>query len=76
MPRHDYDLEKAVAELAEPYRQVILLRYYGGMSCAEVAERLGMPLGTATKTLSRAYAMLRESLGRRGRSQELSEVQP
>ena len=75
-PQHDYDLEKAVAELAEPYRQVILLRYYGGMSCAEVAERLGMPLGTATKTLSRAYAMLRKSLGRPDRPQELSEVQP
>jgi len=62
---HDHGLERAVAALPESYRQVILLRYYGGRSCNEVAEQLGMPLGTVTKMLSRAYAMLRESLGRR-----------
>jgi RNA polymerase sigma-70 factor (ECF subfamily) len=59
---HDYGLEKAVAELPPPYRQVVLLRYYGGCSCSDVAEQLSMPLGTVTKTLSRAYVMLRESL--------------
>ncbi|MHC4708615.1 MAG: RNA polymerase sigma factor [Planctomycetota bacterium] len=42
--------------------QVVLLRYYGNCSCSQVAQQLGMPLGTVTKTLSRAYAMLRESL--------------
>ena len=42
--------------------QVVLLRYYGGCSCSQVAEKLGMPLGTVTKNLSRAYAMLRKSL--------------
>ena len=60
---NDYDLERAVATLPEPYRQVILLRYYGKLSCAQVAERLAVPLGTVTKRLSRAYAMLRVSLG-------------
>ena len=58
----DYALETAIAELPETYRQVILLRYYGGHSCSQIAEQLDMPLGTVTKTLSRAYAMLRESL--------------
>jgi len=58
----DYALESAIAELPEAYRQVILLRYYGGHSCGQIAEQLDMPLGTVTKTLSRAYAMLRESL--------------
>ncbi|MHC4573794.1 MAG: RNA polymerase sigma factor [Planctomycetota bacterium] len=58
----DYGLEKAVAELPPPYRQIVLLRYYGGCSCSDVAEQLSMPLGTVTKTLSRAYVMLRESL--------------
>ena len=73
---HDYDLERAVSELGEPYRQVILLRYYGGMSCGEVAEQLAVPLGTVTKRLSRAYAMLRDSLGRADGLRERSEVQP
>ncbi|MCK5557371.1 MAG: sigma-70 family RNA polymerase sigma factor [Candidatus Hydrogenedentes bacterium] len=71
----DYDLERAVADLAEPYRGVILLRYYGGMSCAEVAERLGIALGTVTSRLSRAYTMLRESLARTDLTQQNSEAQ-
>lgn len=58
----DFALETAIAELPEAYRQVILLRYYGQYSCNDIAERLSMPLGTVTKTLSRAYAMLRQSL--------------
>jgi RNA polymerase sigma-70 factor (ECF subfamily) len=58
----DYGLEAAIAGLPESYRRVVLLRYYGGRSCSEVAQQLDLPLGTVTKTLSRAYAMLRKSL--------------
>lgn len=68
----DYGLEAAVAGLPEAYRQVTLLRYYGGLSCSQIAEQLDMPLGTVTKTLSRAYALLRETLQQR---QEVYEVQ-
>jgi len=67
----DYGLEAAVAALPEPYRQVILLRYYGTLSCAGIADQLEMPLGTVTKTLSRAYALLREAMQQR---QEVNEV--
>ncbi|MHC4517176.1 MAG: RNA polymerase sigma factor [Planctomycetota bacterium] len=67
----DYGLEASVAALPEPYRQVILLRYYGGVSCAQIADQLDMPLGTVTKTLSRAYALLRDAMQQR---QEVSEV--
>jgi len=69
----DHLLEAAVAELPESYRKVILLRYYGEHSCNQIAERLDMPLGTVTKTLSRAYAMLRESLQQKEETQ-VSEV--
>jgi len=55
-------LEEAVGALAEPYRDVILLRFYGDCSCSEVADRLRIPLGTVTKRLSRAYAELRHTL--------------
>jgi RNA polymerase sigma-70 factor (ECF subfamily) len=67
----DFALEAAIAALPEAYRTVILLRYYGGLLCAGIAEQLDMPLGTVTKTLSRAYAMLRDSL----QQQTASEVQ-
>jgi len=58
----DYELEKAVTALADPYREVILLRYYEGLSCAQVAEHLEISVGAVTKRLSRAHRMLRELL--------------
>ena len=61
----DHPLEEAIAVLPESHRQVILLRYYEGLSCQETATRLGLPLGTVTKTLSRAYALLRQELAAR-----------
>ncbi len=70
----DYGLEAAIAELPESYRRVVLLRYYGGRSCSQVAEQLDMPLGTVTKTLSRAYAMLRKTLQQQ-KETEIYEVQ-
>lgn len=58
----DHALEKAIAELPENYRQIVLLRYYGRQSCKQISEQLDTPLGTVTKTLSRAYTSLRQSL--------------
>jgi RNA polymerase sigma-70 factor (ECF subfamily) len=58
----DVDLDRAISALPDAYRNVILLRYYGEQSCRQIAEKLVIPLGTVTKTLSRAYAMLRQSL--------------
>ena len=56
------EVTRAVGELPEIYRQVVLLRYYAGLSCAEISRDLEVPLGTATKRLSRAYSLLREYL--------------
>ena len=58
----DVPLAQAVAQLPDAYRQVVLLRYYCGLSCSQIGEQLGVPVGTVTKQLSRAYAMLREAL--------------
>jgi RNA polymerase sigma-70 factor, ECF subfamily len=66
-PSEDYPLEEAMTVLPESHRQVILLRYYEGLSCQEIATRLAMPLGTVTKTLSRAYLLLRQELQTRER---------
>jgi RNA polymerase sigma-70 factor (ECF subfamily) len=61
----DCRLDEAIAVLPENYRQVILLRYYEGLSCQEVAQKLEMPIGSVTKTLSRAYALLRQEINAR-----------
>jgi RNA polymerase sigma-70 factor (ECF subfamily) len=66
----DAALEAALAALPDQYREVVLLRYYGDCSCAEVAERLGIPIGTVTKRLSRAYEAMRRSLAARDPEQE------
>ncbi len=67
----DCGLEAVVAGLPEAYRTVILLRYYGGQSCKQIAEQLEMPLGTVTVTLSRAYALLRNALQQRRETHEV-----
>jgi RNA polymerase sigma factor (sigma-70 family) len=62
-PTQDGVLQDAVARLDDPYRQVIVLRFFGKMSCGQVAQALDLPMGTVTKRLSRAYAILREQIG-------------
>ncbi len=62
--QYDYPLARTIGQLPDFYRELILLRYYGDHSCREIAKQLGMPLGTITKTLSRAYAVLREKLSK------------
>jgi RNA polymerase sigma factor (sigma-70 family) len=73
---NDPPLERAIAELPDVYREVILLRYYTGRSCVQIAEELAIPLGTVTKRLSRAYAILRADLLESNRPREHSEDRP
>ncbi len=70
----DYPLEEVIAQLPESYRQVILLRYYEGLSCQEAATRLQVPLGTVTKMLSRAYGKLRQELQARESMNETTKT--
>ena len=58
-------LARALAELAPEVQQLLALRHDRGMSCEEIARELGRPLGTVTKTLSRAYEQLRARLAKR-----------
>ncbi len=52
----------ALAELAEPFRQTLLLRYYEGHSAAEIARLTGAPAGTVRWRLQEGLARLRASL--------------
>ena len=60
--RPDQALVRAIADLPEVYQQVILLRFYGDQSCAEISRSLNVSLGTVTSRLSRAYSLLRKAL--------------
>jgi RNA polymerase sigma-70 factor (ECF subfamily) len=55
-------LAEQVLALREPYRQVVLLRYYEGRSAAEIARQLGVPAGTVRWRLKTAIDELRLAL--------------
>ena len=54
------DLMAALSRLSPRARAVIVLRYYGDLSEAQVAETLGCSVGTVKATTSRALAALRK----------------
>lgn len=57
------DLERAIAKLPEEQRSVILLVGLEGMRYEEVAELLGVPVGTIRSRLSRGREALRRLVG-------------
>ena len=55
---------KAVLALDEPYRTVILLRFYESRPPRAIAAQLGVPVETVHTRIQRALALLRERLDR------------
>lgn len=55
---------RLVADLTEPYRSTILLRYSEGMEPTEIARKLGLPPGTVRWRLKRAMDRLRAEIER------------
>jgi RNA polymerase sigma-70 factor, ECF subfamily len=55
-------LRRFIAELPAKYREPLLLKEVEGMTYAEIAELLGMPMGTAQIRIHRARLRLRERL--------------
>jgi RNA polymerase sigma-70 factor (ECF subfamily) len=53
---------RALGELADPHREILVLRDYQDLSYDEIAHVLGVPLGTVMSRLHRARRALRELL--------------
>jgi RNA polymerase sigma factor (sigma-70 family) len=64
-------LHEELARLAEPYRAVVLLCFFEGLTHAEAARRLGVPVGTVAGRMARAKEALASRLGWRGVSLSL-----
>lgn len=62
----DIDLEVTVRDLIERLNEdeksVVILKFYKGLTFKEIAETLGIPLGTTKTILYRALGKLRNSL--------------
>jgi RNA polymerase sigma factor (sigma-70 family) len=58
-------LAELVVSLDEPFRSTVLLRYFEGLSAAEIARSQGVPAGTVRWRLKEALDRLRLALDRR-----------
>ena len=56
-------VHRAVDELSDPLRDVVILRHYQSLSFREIAEVLQIPEGTAMRRMSDALLSLRQKMG-------------
>jgi RNA polymerase sigma-70 factor (ECF subfamily) len=56
-------VQAALLQLSPDQREALELAYYGGLSQTELAEQLGVPLGTVKSRMFAALAKLRDLLG-------------
>ncbi len=59
-------LEAGLAGLPPETRRLLTWKHQDGLTCEQIAARLGRPVGTVKSLLSRAYKELRARLGPRG----------
>jgi RNA polymerase sigma-70 factor (ECF subfamily) len=56
-------VQSALAQLPADQREALELAYYGGLTQSELAERLGVPLGTIKSRMFAGLSKLRDLLG-------------
>ncbi len=70
------DLERAIGALPEVFRVVVVLADVQGFSYREVAEALGVPIGTVRSRLARARSLLQKALWEHAQDAGLAQPLP
>ena len=65
-------IRRLVAELPDPFREAIVLREINDLSYREIADVVGVPVGTVMSRLARARSMLRKAWIGRGRTANMT----
>ena len=73
---HRDELDRAFRRLTLEQRAVLVYHHYLGLPVAEVAERVGVPVGTVKSRLHHAVAAMRASLDADSRTPSHSEERP
>jgi RNA polymerase sigma factor (sigma-70 family) len=68
------ELARACRRLTEKERSILLLKSLGGLTCAEIAALLELPLGTVQGLLGRAHQKMREHLADFARARGISSL--
>src|SRR5439155_6921923 len=72
----DDDLMAALHALPEHFREAVMLGDVEGLSHAEMAQRMGCPLGTVMSRLHRGRRLMRRALTDGGREPEARVARP
>ena len=63
-PTAALEFAELVSNVDDESQQILTFKYLHGMTCAEIADRLDVPIGTVTSKISRALSSLREAVRR------------
>lgn len=69
-------MNRALVELPEGEREVLMLRHFSQMTFKEIAELMGTPLGTALARAHRGLARLRETMASASESRPSAGTEP
>ena len=67
-------VEKALSELPVRFREILVLRELEGFSYKEIADIMGVPMGTVMSMLSRARSRFRDGAGRLLRNEQAGDA--
>lgn len=65
-PGNPFDLERAISQLPDGFREILVLHDVEGFTHAEISRRLGIEVGTSKSQLHRARKKVREILSGTG----------